>query len=355
MKETSKFIVRSLIVIAIGIAIPVVWYLVDDPFKVLHHYDDYIASYEEQPVRIGLNKGMVTLTNFNDRRKEGHEYNSFIFGSSISIYYNAQKWADIVSEDSSGTAEARREVRPYHMDSSSETLSSMARKIRYLDKEGIPIDHALIVLDPFVMAYGERNGPAYLDPPVLATSIVETLKFHYQYLRAGTNADFYKSYIPSMISKEVVENGRNILFEVQPIVYDKTTNQELLPAWDSLIRVDSRQFYAEYPLRESPETLTTSRQVFTAEVIKDLKDIRNIFDRKGTDYEIIIGPNRPKITLNPKDLRILNGIFGERHVHDFSSSMAYLLEEDTMLYDNVHYRPVMAEILMTKVYCDRNE
>ncbi len=351
-KSILRFLLRSLMVISIGLIIPIVWYVVADPFKVLRHYDCYFPDPSECIARIGLNKGMVTLTNFNDRRVEGHEYDSFIFGSSISIYYDSMNWAELVEKsmaDSIGIGK-KPTVSPYHFDSSSETLMSMARKIRYLDKEGIHIRHALLVLDPIIMASNASEGPAYLDPPQLHDSFWETVKYHYTFFRAASNADFFKSYIPSKIKKVPFENGHNLIFESQPIEYDKYHNQETIPSWDSIISVDHRMFYRKHPLMDSPTKLSESRPILIAERLKALESIKNVFDRQSTDYRIIIGPNRSKVTLNPADLKSLQSIFSPERVYDFSASLAYLLEADTMLYDNTHYRPPMAELMMKKVY-----
>lgn len=346
---------RSLLVISFGLIIPIVWYIVADPFQVLRHYDSYFPDPDAQPLRIGMNKGMVTLTNFNDRRKEGREYNSFIFGSSISIYYDAKKWAALLEEESAEDSIGAGVIWPYHFDSASETLMSMARKLQYLDSEGIPIRNALVILDPIIMATEVSDGPAFLDPPQLHDSFLETIKYHYTFFRAATNADFFKSYIPSSFSHLPVENGRNLLFERQPIVYDKTVNQETIPQWDSIISADSRKFYMEHPLKASPENTSESALVLTEKRVRALESIKKVFDRHSTDYQIIIGPNRSKITLNPSDLKVFRRIFGSDRIHDFSSSHTSFLETDTMLYDNTHYRPPMAEIMMRQVYlseCD---
>ena len=87
----------------------------------------------------------------------------------------------------------------------------MARKIGYLDRNGIPVRHALIVLDPIILATEPTDGPAYLDPPQLHDSFMETIRYHYAYFRAAVNADFLKSYIPSCIKKQPLENGHNLL------------------------------------------------------------------------------------------------------------------------------------------------
>lgn len=354
-KSILRFLLRTLLVVSPAILALIAWYIWLDPFKVIRHYDCYYPDPTENPARIGLNKGMVTFANLEDRRKEGREYDSFIFGSSISCYYDANTWARLIEDSLIRTGGAEHSgnllsIHPYHLDSSGESLMSMAKKVKYLDENKITIRNALIVLDPVIMGAELSDSPAYLDPPQLHKSIFETVAYHYAFFRAATNADFFKSYIPKIFINKPVENGHNLIFERQPIKYDLLINQESIPLWDSIIHADSRQFYATHPLNDSPFAYKESPPVLQGKRKDALEQISEIFSRHITDYHIIIGPNRAKITLNRFDLAEMQKIFDAKRVHDFSSTLAPLLETDTMLYDNTHYRPPMADIMMRRIY-----
>lgn len=332
---------------AIGVVLPVVsvtvgWYLWEDPYKVVRHYECYLPDPRHTPVRVGINKGMVTITNYLDRIGEGRHYNAFIFGSSVSCLYDADSWAHLA--DTTGRA------RPYHFDSSGETLLSLADKVEYLHHRGQPIDYALVVLDPIIMANDKASGPALVNPPQLHKSLWEWLDYHYTFFRAATNADFFKSWLPYKLTGRAYANGRNLVFEPQPIVYDSLTNQETIPQWDSLIVNAPEEFYAQYPLLPSPSSLTESPVVITAPKADALRRVAQVFHDRHTDYHIIIGPNRMKETLNQHDLRLMKQIFSPERVHDYSASMAAELECDTLLYDNVHYRRPFALCLMRLAY-----
>ncbi|MDE7410739.1 MAG: hypothetical protein K2M94_01715 [Paramuribaculum sp.] len=354
-KSILTFILRTLIVISPIILILLGWYIWADPFKVIRHYDCYYPEPAEYPARIGINKGIVTFTNFEDRIKEGHKYDSFIFGSSISCYYDAATWSALIKDSLRRTCFAKGNenhisVNPYHFDSSGESLISLAKKVKYLDDNGIIIRHALIILDPVIMAANPSDSPGSIDPPQLHKNIFETIGYHYTFFRAATNADFFKSYIPGMVWNKPVKNGHNMVFERQPIKYDPLTNQETLQLWDSIIRTNPEKFYSRNPLNDSPIVYTERSPVLSEKKKEALERIAGIFSRHATDYHIIIGPNRAKITLNKSDLAEMQLIFESGRVHDFSTSHAPVLEADTMLYDNTHYRPPMAEIMMRQVY-----
>lgn len=341
-KSILRFMLRSVAVVLPVVAIAVGWYVMTDPYMVLRQYDSYLLDPVENPVRVGINKGLITVTNYHQRVAEGRHYNAFIFGSSVSCCYDARLWAQLA--DSTGCASA------YHFDSSGETLSSMADKVEYLDRIGQPIKYALIVLDPIVMTYNDSSSPATVNPPQLHHNVLEWLKYHYTFFRAATNADFFKSWIPYKLTGRAWANGHNRVFEPQPIVYDPIINQESIPQWDSIITVNAREFYSRYPLAESPECVTESEVVLTRAKEEALHRVAKVFSRQGTDCQVIVGPNRLKVALNHRDLGVLQDIFGVGRVHDFSATMVKELECDTLLYDNTHYREPFATVLMRKVY-----
>lgn len=123
-----------------------------------------------------------------------------------------------------------------------------------------------------------------------------------------------------------------------------------MPEWDSVISRNPLEFYSTYPLLAPPDTVRESAPVLTPEKTLLLEQISRVFASRHTDYQIIVSPNRRKVTLNRADLRTLNRVFGATRVHDYSKTLAGVLEEDTLLYDNTHYRPVFAKRLMDLTY-----
>lgn len=331
--------------IALATLVPLlVFFLAADPFKTLWSHESFYPDPQHNPLRVGLNKGYVTVENFKTQVRKGHTYNAFIFGSSISIYYDAHEWARLLNADSTS-------VSPYHFDSSNESIQEMADKVEYLDRTGHRIDYALVILDPIIMSLDpDPDSPARIPHPHISGSILDRLRFDYLFFRASTNADFLKSYLPSHLLGRPLDNGRNPVFEPQPIVYDATVNQESLPLWDSIISTSPELFYARHPLLPSPPSVSESPAILTQEKREALEKIAAIFRHHGTNYKVIVGPNRRKISLSGSDLRRLQSVFGTDKVYDFSRDMAPELEADTLLYDNTHYRPVFALRLMQAAY-----
>ncbi len=350
MSPTNRHILyflRRTLLMASAIIVPfVVWYVCSDPFKVLYRYDEYFENPGTNKARIGINKGMVTVNTYMDNLRTDIVYNAFIFGSSISCYYNAYEWRELVGNQDSGETE----INPFHFDSAGESPMSMARKIEYLDKIGAPIDYALIILDPIVMGNRELDSPFAIDPVEIHPGLQHFIKYHYTFFRASTNADYLKNLIASKITGRAANIGHNPIFESQPIIHDRFTNQESLPEWDSLISANPVQFYMDHPLLPPSHEVVASQPVITAEKRDAFNRIADILHRHNTDYQIIVSPNRRGISLSPDDLRILQGTFDPSRVHDFSTIYAADMHTDTLLYDNTHYRPPFASKMMHAVY-----
>lgn len=347
MKSSTRSII-CFISKAVAMTLPVIipallYYCIADPFKTVKNYDIYFEDPNVVPVRLGVNKGMVSVRNLSTQRAKGMQYNAFIFGSSISCYYDAAEWATYLGDD----------ALPYHFDSSSESLMSMADKICYLDRNGIDIRYALLVLDSRIISVEDYQQVPYINPPDLYCGIKylsQWIHWHYVFFTAATNVDYLKTWIPWKMTGEKRVYGNNTIFDEQPIEYDAITNQEEMPQWDSLIVRHPEQFYSAYPLIQSPDRASARPITIDSQRIEALQTIASIFAKQHTDYQIIISPNRFKQYLNPIDYETLSGIFTPTRIHDYSLELVTDLECDTLLYDNAHYRPIYASRLMKKCY-----
>lgn len=346
MRPTDKSII-SFIGKFIALALPVITifvicYLNTDPFRVIKKYDVLFQSYDESPLRIGLNKGWVTVENFKNLKESGEDYNTFIFGSSISIYYDTDTLSSLINDSIP--------LKTIHFDSSSESLQSMAKKIVYLNRQNVELRHALIVLDPIILECNESFSPAAIDHPDIVDNPLHIIRFHYAFFRASTNADFLRSWIPANIYGTPILNGRNPIFRKQPSVYKSKSNQEIFPLLDEFIKCSPDSFYRAVQLPPPPKDITEGKALINKEKEEALKTISEIFKSHNTDYEIIISPNRRKVILNHDDFNTLKKYFDSSRIHDFSLVHVNDLEVDTLLYDSYHYRPIYANKLMHEVY-----
>ncbi|MDE6309533.1 MAG: hypothetical protein K2L93_01470 [Muribaculaceae bacterium] len=345
-RDILRFLLRTILAGVVVLLPFIIWYAVADPFKVLKHYDEYYDDPALYNARIGLNKGMVTVKTYQNNLQQGYSYNAFIFGSSLSCYYDANEWKNLII--SSDTVE--RTVSPYHFDSASETPMSMARKVEYLQRDGTSIDYALMILDPLILGGKELDTPFAIDPVEFNPGLLHFIKYHYTFFRASSNADFLKNYIAAKITGRGDNIGHNPIFEVQPIIHNRHINEESIPQWDSLITVNPGRFYLDNPLVAPKLHATPGPTVITGERRSAFEKIAGIFNELKTDYHIIISPNRRGVSLSPADLQTLQSIFNPSRIHDFSTILAPDLQVDTLLYDNTHYRPPFASKMMRAVY-----
>lgn len=342
-KAILKFVVKAILAPLPVIAPFLAFYIWCNPFEDLSGHSPFLMSSNQ--VQVGLNKGMITVRNYEIQKERGHRYNAFIFGSSISCYYDTDHWVNLLKQQTSDS-----DFRPYHFDSSSESLEQMADKIEYIDKSGDTLKYALIVLDPIIMSHDTDDSPMSINPPQFTPGLIHRFKFHYIFFRASTNSDFFKSWVPGKLNGTPYFIGRKPIFETQPIVYNPLNNQESIPQWELMISQNVKNFYDKHPLIPSPDSIKIGPSILTRAKIDAMERVANIFKQHNTNYQIIIGPNRRKQALNPEDLILLNGIFGSARVNDFSISRANDLANDTLLYDNIHYRSLYADSLMNAVY-----
>ena len=77
--------------------------------------------------------------------------------------------------------------------------------------------------------------------------------------------------------------------------------------------------------------------------------MREVLDRRGTDFRIVVTPFYDQLALAPEDHQALEEIFGPGKVHDFMGRNEFS-ERMTDYYDASHYRPQVANAILDRVY-----
>lgn len=342
-KSVTRFMLKACAVAVVPLIPLVIVYAVFDPFKALRHYDNYFMP--DRPARIHVNKGLASVSTIMSRM-DSMRYDSFIFGSSISCYYTTDDWRRYLPAGSS----------PVHFDSSSEGTQSMRRKLEFLDRQGIRIANALIVLDPLIMEMpNDDDGFLCMDPPAIAGPL-QYPRWHYTMFATFLSGDFLRSYIPYLLTGTPRTYGRNPIFEPQPIVYDPYVNEESIPSWDDSITNNQAEFYTRHrliPPRERTPRCTTPGRI-DPEREADFRRIMEILRRHGSSVKVIVGANIHKDTLSRADRDRLTAIFGKENVADLSAPMMPMADADSNFYDNTHYRAPAAAEMMRRAYAPRH-
>lgn len=338
--DIKHFVARTMAALLPPVLLVVGLYALIDPYSVVR--GEAANSFTLDPYihpTLYQNKGFMSLKALERRIGEGDTPDSYIFGSSISCYYDVDYWNKYIGSP----------TMPFHFDSAHEGAASMLKKIQYLKGQGIDIKHALIVLDTEAISHPlQGDNIVNLDPPAIDRQPWSPITWQYRYMRAATSTDFLVNYLPYLYDGRYNQNGPHALFEVQPMHYDVYRNEESIPLWDSIIRFRPEMFYTagRLPADREPHCADTAR--IDSERERYYRAIA--CELTGTDYRVVISPTIDRDTLSDRDRRMLGEIFGTGRVHDYSASLSHIALADSNWYDRRHYRAPVAQMIIDSIY-----
>ena len=336
----KRYLAKLALFAGTPIVILSVIYFITDPFCVmkpfsLDYFDDANRDYTS-----------VELFMMN---KDSHHYNSFIFGSCGLGGINSYHWQSKLNPGD----------EQFVFQSWGETLTGIEDKIVWLHENNIPIDNAMIMIDiPSSFSSDQLSSKAVLmhDPKM---SRVSRLKWHW---------DMYLNFLqkPSFWIESVHEwYDRTQKGKTTTISFDTTTNDMIarsstgfneMPKLDSMRNITSSNLSA---LCRDIEMMNEQQQeaskiLITEKYEKQLRNIRHIFDACHTNYRIFIKPGiyYTSIKINADDFSLLQSIFGESYVFDYSgkNEITYDLNH---YYDNAHFGLSAGWLIVEEMYESR--
>jgi hypothetical protein len=336
----KKFLFK-IIVFFIPFMVITVLYFILDPFKVLYTYNSYFDSSVNGVVF--LNTDYVSTKNFDNHYDE-FRYNSFIFGNSRAWFYQLSDWKKHIGKESA-----------YHFETAGEALYSIHKKVLYLDKKGVDIKNALLVLDHEILV---QDGPKDGHLGIIAPQLVKNqnlLSFHIASLKGFFNIEFLFAYFDFTISGKVkAYMMRHKLLDHRPFTYDYKSNELKYVHYEKLIL--RNEYYTEERMkvffdRDSIPSITTVSISENQKLM--LGDILTVFEKHETNFKIIISPLYNQKKLAHEDLIYLKSLFGGQNVFDFSGKNSFT-EDYQNYYESSHYRPHVAEKMLEIVYRNDN-
>ena len=301
----KRFVLLCLLALA-PVFLLVALYVIRDPFHVVKPYNGKILNPEDS-VGLTVNWGYITVESFKYFDPENH-FDSFIFGSSLSGYYRVQDWQPYLPA----------EARPFHFNASRETLRGMLNKMLWLTHRGVKINNALIVMEDEMLMRRPLDGDILFAQHPSTAPELSWWEFQQLYFNAFRRPLLvgYMLY-PQGFTQQVIDEG----FATKDLSNRIESINEGYYAWaDSVIAVNPDEFFtpehiAQYskPLKEMP-----CPDKITTPVAAMLKAIKEILDKHGTDYQIIIPPHYGYEAIGSSDLYALELIFGQDRVHDYS-------------------------------------
>ena len=331
--KLMKRLFLRVLYLSLPISIILLSYFYLDPFKVLYQYRDYSAT----QVAI-LNRDYVsTQTYLNNVEKL--QYNSFIFGNSRTLAFRVRDWVGYIGPSSA-----------FHYDASNETIYGIWQKLLFLKRNKSKIDNALIICDHTLLReVGNSEGHLFRKDPRLTGE--SALAFQTLFVKAYLSNLFFYQYSKRLITGLTTPEMAEML-EGRQVLFDRVTNDYLLPDIDKEIMQDSIGFYNRNTSLQVPTKSSIANAVIGPAQQQQLTSIANIFAEEKTNFQIVISPLFGQVQLNPIDVAILQKIFGADKVHDFSGKNSITTNPGNY-YEQSHYRPFVGRQILNQIYSGR--
>jgi hypothetical protein len=337
-----KGILLRAILFFLPILLIVAVYVWLDPFKVIGLYANYKPS--DATLSVPLNQNRVSAGTFLYNEQE-YRYNSFIFGSSRSMFYEIQDWKVHLNADASC----------FHFDASAETIQGILNKIRFLKNRDVSMNNVLLILDVDIFRpYVLLNEHLYLEDP-LVVGYSKWLPFQSSHLMSFLDRKFLLAYLDYRVTGEAKPYMSELnLLDDKPFEYDSITNELRYVHFEQL--ADEGQYYTEQRLLKFGAK-RDGRERFSAPAIDEasvesLNEIASILEESSCDVRVVISPLYNQIRMSEADIKILQAVFGADSVFDFSG-INELTTPFTGYYERSHYRPHVARAVLDSVYTAR--
>ncbi|MDZ7634147.1 MAG: hypothetical protein U5L72_06775 [Bacteroidales bacterium] len=155
-----KLLVRILL-FALPFIILTAIYAIADPYMVLYNYSDYNKNFY-----INKNRDYVSSEMFM-RNSRMYEYDSFIFGSSTSLFIPPSLWTNYIETENN----------IFSFDASRERLPGIWSKVKYRDEKGVQIKNAIVNLENKTFTEFVNNIPLYMKH----YEVYPSSKLYFQY------------------------------------------------------------------------------------------------------------------------------------------------------------------------------
>jgi len=329
-KSVLSFTKKTICLVAPFLVASII-YIVNDPYMVLHRYKRYDSTC------LFLNEHYVGWQTYLNNRDSVH-YDSFIMGNSFTMAFKSASWKKYLNSDD----------RVLRLFGNAERLSSVYAKIKALDKVHAPIKHILLVADKNLMDNTPLTPSALnLLPP--GESNITNANFQKSFLQSFFIPTNMYAYLNYSICKTYHKYMKGVI-NPYGIVHDPVTLDAVNPHDKEIALYHDRYwtiFKSRFPQRSGLNA------DFTPVIKQSQKDlllrIKQLCDKNHTDIKIIMGPDYKQVKFNPKDIAILQQIFGKNNVYDFTGINTYT-EDIHNYYEAAHFRPTVGDKLLQVVY-----
>ena len=312
-------------------SIPISTFYIMDPFKILHHQDEFTNSIVDYDVDYVNTERYLNLPD---------NYDSFIFGSSRSAYgFLISDWKTHLPAS----------AKPFPYSAGNESIFGIVGKIKLIDELGGKMDNVLIVIDTELTLQKLINSHGHLVIKHPRVSHESRSAFISEYLKDYIFTGFFIRYLDYKIF------GKKRAYMDGYLMLDNNEIGKKFIPFDALkleeqINADKNKYYKEKEeiFYERPKEEQISKRLIYSSVTKLLTQIKEIFDKHNTKYKIVISPMYTQVKMNSADLKILNKIF-ENNVYDYSGKNA-ITEDKYNFYESMHFRKDIGKQIMEEIY-----
>lgn len=306
-------------------------FFIFDPFGVLTSREDYKGSL------VAYNEDFLATERYV---KKKDIYNAFIFGSSrAGCGFSVDSWKQYLPKESV----------PFLFAASNEGIFGIHGKIKLIDESQGKLDQVLILIDvdQTFKRVTNSSGHLYIKHPLVSKE--SNQRFVLEYLKDYVFSGFFVAYLDYKIfgTQRAYMNGyldfsADTSLRHEPFSVMKR-EQAILKEGENYFLSRKNLFY------DRPVKLENADKRIQSSAFAMLKEIKQLFDKHKTDYQIIIGPLYDQKKIHPEDKEALENIFGSQHVHDYSGKNRFT-ENYKNYYEPSHYRVHVGDSILAEVY-----
>jgi len=328
----KRFIVTVLCFLGIPVLLLIVVFCITDPYRTIHKFDP-TNSYDDAREYVS--------TELFLRNNPTQQYNAFIFANSKAAAITTYLWKSLIGGD----------VRPFLFQAWSEDIEGIQQKVNFVDHSGNDMDYVLLLVDPSSFpAVIKRDDLIHLRHPLLSGQS-----------RIGFEIDVFKNYIqkPSQWIRSI---RYFVMGDATPLTCDTITNDVYdyyADVWDDDLQQDSlkecsqitRESFIEDVIHLTDADIRIGNPKITAHYESILRQIKSVFDAHKTQYKILIMPAYiyKNELFNPKDLALLNEIFGEENVYNYFKKNKYTTDYNYYA-DPAHPGLLAGSMILKEIY-----
>jgi hypothetical protein len=334
-KVLLKYFFKKVLLFCSPFLVIILVYIISDPFKILYKYDNYY-SYENY--FIYKNRDFVSTEMYLKNHRK-YKYDSFIFGSSTCLFFQPSVWRKYISTSNN----------IFSFDASGENMVGIWSKIKFVHKNDDSIKNTLLVFDTDnTFAKFRNEGHIFMKHYKVYPS--SKYKFHYKSLLSFLNLKFLVGFVHYKLSHHFYSYMNN-LFDDRYYYFDLVTNELYFEGPLNELKTDSLKYYKKrinifYHRINEPVEIHSQ---ITESHIQMLREIKEIFNEDSTNYRIVITPMYDQISFNRDDLKVLQNIFGEKNIFDFSGINNYTVKESNY-YDPYHFKQYVGVDILRLIY-----